>query len=68
MAMSDVREATREATRAARDIAVDVTNQMPDTLRSADTWLRDTAARQPLMTLGVAVVAGYVIGRALARR
>jgi hypothetical protein len=68
MAMSDVREATKEATRAARDIAVDVTQNMPDAFRSADVWLRDTAARQPLLTLGAAVIAGYAIGRALARR
>jgi hypothetical protein len=68
MAMSDVREATKEATRAAREMAVDVSDQLPDALRSADAWLRDTAARQPLLTLGAAVVAGYAIGRVLARR
>lgn len=68
MAMSDVRDATKEATRVARDIAVEVQNDLPEALRSADAWLRDTAARQPLLTLGVAVVAGYAIGRVLARR
>ncbi|HVH06717.1 MAG TPA: hypothetical protein VNE71_12020 [Myxococcota bacterium] len=68
MAMSDVRDATKEATRAARDIAVEVRNDLPEALRSADAWLRDAAARQPLLTLGAAVVAGYAIGRVLARR
>jgi hypothetical protein len=68
MAMSDVREATKEATRAARDIAVEVRNELPDAFKQADLWLRDTAARQPLLTLAAAVVAGYAIGRTLARR
>lgn len=64
MTMSDVKEATR----AARDIAVDVRNELPQTLQDADVWIRDAAARQPLLALGVALAAGYAFGRMLARR
>jgi hypothetical protein len=64
MAMTDVKEAARTA----REIAVDVRNELPDTLRSADVWLRDAAQRQPLLALGAAVIAGYAVGRMLARR
>lgn len=64
MTMSDVKEATR----AARDIAVDVRNELPQTLHDADVWVRDAAARQPLLALGVALAAGYAVGRMLARR
>jgi len=68
MAMSDVRDATKEATRAARDIAVEVRNDLPEALRSADAWLRDTAAPSVRSGCRAAVVAGYAIGRVLARR
>ena len=64
MVMSDVKEATR----AARDIAVDVGSELPETFRSADAWLRDAAARQPLLALGAALAAGYAVGRMFARR
>jgi len=64
MVMSDVKEATKTA----RDIAVEVRNELPESLRSADVWLRDAASRQPLLALGVALAAGYAVGRMLARR
>jgi len=64
MAMTDVKEAARTA----REIAVDVRNELPDTLRQADVWLRDAAQRQPLLALGAALIAGYAVGRMLARR
>lgn len=68
MSMSEVKSQMTEATKAARDAAVEVTHDLPDALRSADAWLRDTATRQPLLALGAALVAGYAIGRVLARR
>jgi hypothetical protein len=58
----------REVAKAAREIAVDVSQELPETLRSADAWLRETAARQPLLALGAALAAGYAVGRLLARR
>jgi hypothetical protein len=64
MAMTDARGAAR----AARDMAVEVRDELPETLRNADVWLRDAAARQPLVALGAALVAGYAIGRMFARR
>lgn len=64
MVMTDVKEATKTA----RDIAVEVRKELPESLRSADVWLRDAAARQPLLALGVALAAGYAVGRMLARR
>ena len=64
MAMTDVREATK----AAREIAVDVRNELPEALRNADVWVREAAQRQPLLALGAALVAGYAVGRMLARR
>ena len=35
-------------------------------LRAADTWTRDMTERKPLLALGVALAAGYVIGRIFA--
>jgi len=64
VAMTDVREAAKTA----REIAVDVRNELPEALHNADVWLRDAAQRQPLLALGAALVAGYAVGRMLARR
>jgi hypothetical protein len=64
MSMNDVREVAKTA----REIAADATQELPETLRSADAWLRETATRQPLLALGAALAAGYAVGRLLARR
>jgi len=68
MVIGNVKEATAEAAEAAREMAAEISEELPAMMKSADSWLRDAAARQPLLALGAAVAAGYALGRLLAKR
>ena len=68
MVIGNVKEATAEATDAAREMAAELSEELPAMVRSADSWLRDAAAKQPLLALGAAVAAGYALGRLMAKR
>ena len=52
----------------AREIETRVREEVPGALRAADGFVRRTAAQQPLLALGAALVAGYAMGRFLSRR
>ena len=43
-------------------------NEMRSALRAADAWTRELAEERPLVAIGVALAAGYVLARLFARR
>jgi ElaB/YqjD/DUF883 family membrane-anchored ribosome-binding protein len=42
--------------------------QLRESALEAESWLRERAMREPLLAMGVALAAGFVLGRLLSRR
>jgi ElaB/YqjD/DUF883 family membrane-anchored ribosome-binding protein len=62
------RDGIREAVEQGEGALTEGVAQLRDSAEGAERWLRERANREPLLALGVAVAAGFVLGRLLSRR
>jgi len=62
-----VREAAREQMHAAGETLEEGFDRAQDAVGQADVWLRERVVEQPLLALGAAAVAGYVLGRLISK-
>lgn len=62
------RDATREAMQHGEEALAEGVARLRETASEAEGWLRERAAREPLVALGMALAAGFALGRLLSRR
>lgn len=62
------RDGIRDAVEQGEEALAEGAAQLRGSARGAESWLRERAKREPLLALGVAVAAGFVLGRLLSGR
>jgi len=69
MNQKDVKDVAQQAGRKIQSLVQDESpiERIQEAARSADENVRQFAKAQPVLAMGIAVVAGYLVGRALAR-